>query len=566
MKPFKLGINMAGAVSAGAYTAGVLDFLTEALDEWYKAKDSGAAVPRHDVSIEVLSGASAGGMCAAILACLLNVDFDHIHDATRSGSNNHLYEAWVNTIDIRPLLATEDLKNGPLVSLLDATMIESIAQQALTPGTGRKRPYVSPNLTLFLTLTNLRGVPYALFEGHTLTPDEYATYHADRLRFEMVEPGSASKSPGARPLTRGVEGEAWALLRTAAMATGAFPAFLAPRVIDRTKTEYDRPLWDPICKSESSNLAPAFPPGQQDPWTTVNVDGGVTNNSPFALAHDYLATLEPRKNDCEIEGSAQIADRAVITIAPFPGNEDWNKDYDALRQRTLFAVLGTLLSTLISQSRFLGESLPEVTGKPAFSRFFIAPSDEQRKGERPLQGGLLGAFGGFFERDFRAHDFQLGRRNCQRFLERGFLLPESNPLFAGITEEIRAQFGRPAPEGADGISEHWLPVIPLTGSALEEVPHPRPGTIERRSVNEIAGLIARRANALLPLMIARMHSGLLKVLIRWGARILIAVRAKRELEQYLEESLEGFVVDQKDTMPARSLEPPHSRTASPPAS
>ena len=37
---FHLGINVAGAVSAGAYTAGVLDFLTEALEQWYVAKAS----------------------------------------------------------------------------------------------------------------------------------------------------------------------------------------------------------------------------------------------------------------------------------------------------------------------------------------------------------------------------------------------------------------------------------------------------------------------------------------------------------------------------------------------
>ena len=38
-KPFRIGVNMAGAVSAGAYTAGVLDFLIEALDTWYEAKE-----------------------------------------------------------------------------------------------------------------------------------------------------------------------------------------------------------------------------------------------------------------------------------------------------------------------------------------------------------------------------------------------------------------------------------------------------------------------------------------------------------------------------------------------
>src|SRR5271165_808067 len=104
MTPFRLGINMAGAVSAGAYTAGVLDFLTEALDEWYAAKARGEAVPAHDVSIEVISGASAGGMCAAISAVMLQEGFEHVHDVTKSGTNNRLYESWVNRIDIRELL------------------------------------------------------------------------------------------------------------------------------------------------------------------------------------------------------------------------------------------------------------------------------------------------------------------------------------------------------------------------------------------------------------------------------------------------------------------------------
>ena len=37
----RLAINMAGAISAGAYTAGVLDFLVQAPEEWPKAADLG---------------------------------------------------------------------------------------------------------------------------------------------------------------------------------------------------------------------------------------------------------------------------------------------------------------------------------------------------------------------------------------------------------------------------------------------------------------------------------------------------------------------------------------------
>ena len=35
---FHLGITMAGAVSAGCYTGGVMDYLFELLDLWEKAK------------------------------------------------------------------------------------------------------------------------------------------------------------------------------------------------------------------------------------------------------------------------------------------------------------------------------------------------------------------------------------------------------------------------------------------------------------------------------------------------------------------------------------------------
>ena len=64
---FNIGIAMAGAVSGGAYSAGVFDFLMEALNEWQKQKDDpGANVPRHDVFISAVSGTSAGGITAAL--------------------------------------------------------------------------------------------------------------------------------------------------------------------------------------------------------------------------------------------------------------------------------------------------------------------------------------------------------------------------------------------------------------------------------------------------------------------------------------------------------------------
>jgi len=75
-EPFRIGLTMAGAVSAGAYTAGVVDYLLETLELWQEAKDrSDPDVPKHEVIIEVVSGASAGGIVGTLLlAALLKKD------------------------------------------------------------------------------------------------------------------------------------------------------------------------------------------------------------------------------------------------------------------------------------------------------------------------------------------------------------------------------------------------------------------------------------------------------------------------------------------------------------
>lgn len=64
---FEIGLVLAGAISAGAYSAGVMDFLIEALDAWEEAKvNAPGSVPTHSIRIKVIAGASAGAMNGAI--------------------------------------------------------------------------------------------------------------------------------------------------------------------------------------------------------------------------------------------------------------------------------------------------------------------------------------------------------------------------------------------------------------------------------------------------------------------------------------------------------------------
>ena len=110
---FQIGLAMSGAVSAGAYTAGVFDFLIQALDEWERARtgpDAGM-IPDHKAGIKVMSGASAGAITAAIGAvALADADQKAVEfDTQREGEQKikcylpKLYETWV----VKPGLVAE---------------------------------------------------------------------------------------------------------------------------------------------------------------------------------------------------------------------------------------------------------------------------------------------------------------------------------------------------------------------------------------------------------------------------------------------------------------------------
>ena len=574
MASFKLGINMAGAISAGAYTAGVLDFLTEALDAWYAAKARGEIVPEHDVVIEVFSGASAGGMCAAISSILLQQEFEHIEDVEKSGTNNRLFESWVNKIDIKELLKTEDLaKASSVISLLDSTVIDEIAEYALSSGDAHvvSRPYVSPQLTLFLSLTNLRGVPYSLNGKAPGSIEESTFFYGDRIRFETVSSlGTPPSSRSAHPIVPSVPGEAggWTLLQQAAKATGAFPVFLAPRPILRNQEEYTPPMWESVNSAVSDTPPPTkpnFPEKLPNPFETLNVDGGVTNNDPFNYAHDYLLSLSPRQI---APTGAEDTDRAVINIAPFPTTKRYPELYDSKKNSNVFLALSNLFGALISQSRFFGESLDQIMNGTTFSRFVIAPSDEELAKESlgnsdaqppALQCASLGAFGGFFEKEFRAHDYVLGRRNCQKFLHDHFLLPEKNIVIkSGIAEEHRQEiitrFGRPAPGGyatpgfdpelqslgvTEAAEDRWIPIIPLCSASVSNTVPARDRTpISDVKLRLIVKLIGKRVRAIVSLWRSQIPSWPLRMFL-WPGQWIIPWLAERPIRNALESQLRG---------------------------
>jgi predicted acylesterase/phospholipase RssA len=542
MPPFRIGINMAGAVSAGAYTAGVLDFLIEALDAWHDAKLGRQSVPMHEVSIEVMSGASAGGMCAAIGAVSL---YDR---PSTAGANSKLFHTWVDEIDISDLLELQDLTADPVVrSVLDCTKLQQVADSVLQLSSPVRRPFVSRQLALFLTLTNLRGIPYSVDFAQGGSFEEHINYYADQIQFEVLEPATAPRSNLSYALrTNDLASHEWTQLKRAALATGAFPVMLAPRILPRQKREYDDRMWTIATDNKAegyqnqTTVPPAWgSPGPEATFDTVNVDGGATDNNPFECARRFLAGLDGKLHN---DRNGFRATAAVLTVAPFPGNDQFNRSYDATQASALGSTLPALFGALINQSRFQGESLSLLSDPSVFSRFVIAPRDENYPEMPALQCAALDAFGGFLARGFRNRDYHLGRRNCQRFLRDYFVLPVENPVIShglgadkvGLSAAFKAADPNvPRPAGIN--TDAWMPIIPLCAGLDQEVPYPKRVQITQGDVEKIVDSAIARLSA----VAKRFYDGqgVLATIVGWEAQLFLKFKVKSWLRSKITDAL-----------------------------
>lgn len=546
---FEFGLVMAGAISAGAYTAGVVDFLIEALDGWQAAKDDPAtAVPRHAVKLRAMSGASAGAMTVAMAAAALFSELSPVRDPENPPppERNRLYDCWVRQIDITELLSVADIaRTGRAISLLDSTVLGKIGQLALsTRPNAAVRPYVGDPLAAFLTVANLRGVPYGFKLFGAETQVFGLSNHMDDVRFaispqrcEEVE-GMDCLDPDA--LFDGSERRAdWDRLALAALASGAFPVGLQPRVIERPTTDYepvaygrirDRPDWG------------ATPPG--DRYTCLCVDGGLMNNEPLGLARAYLAGGADKRNPRD----ATEASRAMILVDPFPNTADFDPDYKP--NDDLIAVAGKMFGALKSQARFAAEDLELAADPKVFSRFAITPARYDAAGnaaEPAIASAVMGGFGGFFKEDFRRHDFHLGRRNCQNFLARYFCLPESNPLFDAVPQSVRDAWyvcerdgsrktiDVQKRDGAPGEMETRpvLPIIPLVKPVDAEIASPTWPARPQFPWPDLEARVASRVDALGRTIIDTQLENVFGSAMRWALRSAWRLRLSRQVTQSL---------------------------------
>jgi hypothetical protein len=469
---FELGLVMAGAISAGAYTAGVIDFLLEALDQWEDARRFDPAnTPQHKVSIKVITGASAGGMTAALIGSVIQRQVSPIKQShAEPGAANPFYDAWVSQIDITKLLSTNDLKDSarPVRSALNADVLEQLADRVFTGGTllPAPRPYFADTVELFLTVTNVAGVPYKIpMVGKSVS-------HAMRLHKDHVHFRLNGNAAGSIP-TSDLAHAKWKDVTTAALASGAFPIGLSAKSLSRLGIDYGQRLNSlPDAAGVTTPILPYWDLIDSDPYHIACIDGGMIDNEPLELARQALAGQHGHNPRDPIH-----AHRAVLMIDPFPDSFHLTKAKAAdVVDISLTNIFAGLVPALKNQARFKLEELQLAVDETVYSRFLIAPiRQEQGVDKTNIACGGLGGFGGFLRREFRDHDFQLGRRNCQRFLQTSFTLPQDNVVMKhwGDADRTRHQ-----------TDDGQLPIIPLFGSARDEVAPPTWPTIDEDELRD----------------------------------------------------------------------------------
>jgi hypothetical protein len=481
-KTIRLGICMAGAVSAGAYTAGVIDYLVETLERWERKKNiirkknkagevlraEEELVPLHDVVIEVLSGASAGGMTAAVLAYSFNDNTyitkrnndliqENYNIPDKNDSHTKLYNSWIKMTDdekgstFSKLMDTSDVVSiNQMTSLLNSNPIDEIAAKAVPEKINfNPPPYISKNLSIVLSVTNVEGVPVDIRFSNideTNPTRNVLQMHSGYLHYQFEEHEYLLDFPPEI-----ISEEFKDHLAAAAKATGAFPFGLANRKIFVTQKLFEE-FKRRMKVNYKMNVNAEIP--NEGHYVFTAVDGGAINNEPVGTTVKILNS----KRALHYKEDSNY----VILIDPFPTvtNASQDNTYTEPKRYTLTQQALKLVDAFRNQSAFKQEDLLN-SFEMEENKYLIYPA---KRRYYYLASGEIGGFSGFLKKSFREHDYQLGRKNCQAFLRYYFgedIEKLKTMTDANLTSKQVEKWRYNVNFGKKGKEEKWkFPLIP----------------------------------------------------------------------------------------------------------
>jgi len=471
LRTHRFALSICGGVALGAYEAGVVSQLYKDIHDFNAHADiEGKA----RVSIDAISGASAGSITGLILAQGIGLGLppDEIERLLRL--------CWIELLDIRNLLSTTD-SDSQGCSIFSDQVISTIINQALQSSLSSSAApdtlnSASESIALWLTMTNLDGVPYVINfnrEDHAQPDAElYALDYKDYVPFviygdkiEMVSPrmvnAGEGESGGGAEAGKSPD-SVWSLAANAARASSAFPVAFPPSYQSRDLTQYPEYM-EFRDNVEAHRLASGVGnlglSGTEPLPTTARfqfADGGLFSNLPIGRCIDAVAHLNRNWPDRDPDSpeSQGMAGRSFVVFDPVPQTP---ADVEALLTNPIpneadaslpTAIVGKILAAYFNTAVYADLRTAEETNRrirsirAALSKLdvlglpveltstlkseIISAAGLDGKSEitlqripsrhgvrRTLAGDFAGHFGGFFRTDYREADFITGRSEAR---------------------------------------------------------------------------------------------------------------------------------------------------------
>lgn len=327
----KLAIAISGAVSLGSFESGVMYEIVEAIAQHNLHPET---TEDQKIIIDVVTGASAGAMTAAILAQKLLFEADQL----RSPYQNDIYRAWVEDADIRTLLQSENDDN-PDMAILSSGFVKQVGNKYLlgrysspTPSPAQRHPAVADKIYLGIALSNLNGFDFKInltsIQGQLNAEDnQNNSFTYTRHKDCYISQIQGNQQDDNHNL--------WELIKQIAIASGSFPFAFQVQEIARISS-------DSAYKGSEFYTEPE--PGKEpNKKFFAYTDGGIFENEPLGMAISLAETLDKSPGDDE--------KRFFLYVAPGPKSSSENKDFTAA-QATYVNTARALAGSIFTQSRF----------------------------------------------------------------------------------------------------------------------------------------------------------------------------------------------------------------------
>lgn len=272
------------------------------------------ANPQQRIEIDVLTGASAGAMTAAIAAQKLLFEKDALTDPRA----NAFYLPWIKDVDLIPLLHMRD-GDDPRRSMLSSAVVENISRRYITrryengtPPPAEQHPASAPAIRLGIAMSNLNGVDYGRPQANG-GKFSYTRFQDDfRQRLD-----SANETDDSAAV--------WEQVRCVAVSSGAFPFAFRVQEVCRKPNEYDAGV-----------EFPCAPPDM------AYTDSGVFQNQPLGLAKELVNQIDRHRDDDS---------RFFLFVSPDAMKSNMSRDFRA-KNAFLLPTGIQLIKCIFHQARY----------------------------------------------------------------------------------------------------------------------------------------------------------------------------------------------------------------------